>query len=77
VFLHLQPYKKTSIKVAHCQKLAPKFYGPYTNLKCLGSVAYKLALPNHFKLHPIFHVSFLNKVIGTTFQTQTSLELDK
>jgi hypothetical protein len=30
VFLRLQPYKKTSLKVEHCQKLAPKFYGPYT-----------------------------------------------
>lgn len=30
VFLHLQPYKQTSLKANHCQKLAPKFYGPYT-----------------------------------------------
>jgi hypothetical protein len=41
-------------------------------------VAYHLALPNHSKLHPIFHVSFLKKVIGTKFQTQTNLpELDE
>jgi hypothetical protein len=33
VFLRLQPYKKTSLKVEHCQKLTPKFYGPYTILK--------------------------------------------
>jgi hypothetical protein len=36
VFLRLQPYKKTSLKAEHCQKLAPKFYGPYTVLKCVG-----------------------------------------
>ena len=36
VFLRLQPYKKTSLKAEHCQKLAPKFYGPYTVLKRLG-----------------------------------------
>jgi hypothetical protein len=33
VFLRLQPYKQTFLKVEHCQKLAPKFYGPYTILK--------------------------------------------
>jgi hypothetical protein len=36
VFPWLQPYKKTSLKVKHCQKLAPKFYGPYTVLKHVG-----------------------------------------
>jgi hypothetical protein len=36
VFLQLQPYKQTSLKVEHCQKLAPKFYGPYTVLKHVG-----------------------------------------
>jgi hypothetical protein len=30
VFLRLQPYKQNSLKAEHCQKLAPKFYGPYT-----------------------------------------------
>jgi hypothetical protein len=29
VFLRMQPYKKTSLKAEHCQKLAPIFYGPY------------------------------------------------
>jgi hypothetical protein len=47
-------------------------------LKRMGLVAYLLALPNHSNLHPIFHVSFLKKVFGTKFQTQTSLpELDE
>jgi hypothetical protein len=78
VFLRLQPYKKKSIKVKHCHKLAPKFYGPYTILKCVGQVAYQLALPGHSKLHPVFHVSCLKKVIGTKCQIQTHLpELDK
>jgi hypothetical protein len=36
VFLRLQPYKQTSLKDEHCQKLAPKFYGPYTIIKHVG-----------------------------------------
>jgi hypothetical protein len=73
VFLRLQPYKQTSLKVEQCQKLAPKFYGPYTVLKHVGQVAYQLALPSQLKLHPVFHVSCLKKVIGTRCQIQTNL----
>jgi hypothetical protein len=36
VFLCLQPYKQNSLKDEHCQKLVPKFYGPYTVLKHVG-----------------------------------------
>jgi hypothetical protein len=39
----------------------------------VGQVIYQLALPSQSKLHPIFHVSCLNKVIGTRFQIQTNL----
>jgi hypothetical protein len=78
VFLRLQPYKKNSLKDEHCQKLAPTFYGPYTILKHVGQVAYELSFPSHSKVHTIFHLSFLKKVIGTKCQTQRNLpELDK
>jgi hypothetical protein len=35
-FLRLQPYKNNSLKVEYCQKIAPKFYGPYTVIKHVG-----------------------------------------
>jgi hypothetical protein len=31
VFLRLQPYKKTSLKVEHFQKLSPKFWSLYNS----------------------------------------------
>jgi hypothetical protein len=78
VILQLQPYNQNSLKVDHCQKMVPKFYGPYIILKYVGKVAYQLSFPSHSKLHPIFHVSFLKKVIGTKCQNQTNLlELDE
>jgi hypothetical protein len=73
VFLRVQPYKQTSLKAEHFQKLAPKFYGPYTMLKHVGQVTYQLALLSHSKLHPFFHVSCLKKVIGAKCQIQTNL----
>jgi hypothetical protein len=73
VFLRLQPYKQTSLKAEHYQKLAPKFYGPYTILKCVGQVTYQLALPINSKIHIVFHVSCLKKVIGAKCQIQTNL----
>eukprot|EP00253_Pinus_taeda_P029353 PITA_29353 len=78
VFLRLQPYKQTSLKDKGCQKLSPKFYGPYQVLQRIGEVAYKLALPPTIKIHPVFHVSCLKKVIGNNCRIQTSLlELDE
>jgi hypothetical protein len=73
VILGLQPYKKNSLKADHCQKLVPKFYGPYIVLKHVGQVAYILSFPIHSNLHHVFHVPYLKKVIGTKFQTQTNL----
>ena len=58
--------------------MAPKFYGPYQIIKCIGSVAYKLALPATSKIHPVFHVSSLKKVVGQNCRVQTILlELDE
>jgi hypothetical protein len=64
VFLQLQPYKQTSLRDDHFQKLEPKFYGLYTVLKHVGQVSYQLYFPSHSKLHPMFHISCLKKLIG-------------
>ena len=46
------------------EKLAPKYFGPYTIIQQINSVAYKLALLPESRLHPVFHVSQLKQMLG-------------
>jgi hypothetical protein len=79
VFLRLQPYKQMSLKKAKKDnKLSPKYYGPYKVLQKIGTMAYKLELPASSRVHPVFHVPCLKKVIGHKIPVQTIFpELDK
>ena len=59
-------------------KLPPKYYGPYKVLQNIGTMAYKLELPASSRVHPVFHVSYLKKVIGENLPIQTIFpELDE
>ena len=60
VFLHLQPYKKSSLEDKGNQTLTPYITSPYTVLQNIGYVAYKLALSP----------SRIQHVIGTNISTQ-------
>jgi hypothetical protein len=71
VYLKLQPYRQKSIARRSSQKLALKFYRPYSVLKKIGSVAYKLPLPPTASIHPVFHVSQLKKHIGNKIVQST------
>jgi len=74
VFLWLQSYKQMSLKKAKKDnKLSPKYDGPYKVLQKIGTMAYKLELPASSQVPPVFHVSFLKKVVGDKVPVQTIL----
>jgi hypothetical protein len=79
VFLRLQPYKQMSLKQSKKDnKLSPKYYGPYKVLQNIGNMAYKLELSASSRVHPVFHVLCLKKVIGNKIPVQTIFpELDE
>ena len=79
MFLRLQLYKQISLKnTKKDNKLSPNYYGPYKVLQKIGSMAYKLELPASSRVHPIFHVFCLKKVISDKLPIQMILpELDE
>ena len=64
VFVRLQLYKQLSLKQQGKNKLAPKFYGPYQIIRKISNVAYELKLPETSRIHNVFHVSNLKKLLG-------------
>lgn len=68
VYLKLQPYVQSSLAPRANQKLAFKFFGPFSVIGKVGPVAYRLKLPSSSTIHDVFHVSQLKKAISADTQ---------
>ena len=55
-------------KHSHSRKLYPKYLGPFPITKKVNDVAYKLQLPSHMTIHPVFHVNLLKGYIHGKMQ---------
>jgi RNase H-like domain found in reverse transcriptase/Reverse transcriptase (RNA-dependent DNA polymerase)/Integrase zinc binding domain/Chromo (CHRromatin Organisation MOdifier) domain/Retroviral aspartyl protease len=49
-----------------CKKLDYRKIGPFTIIEKINEVAFKLDLPTRFLIHPVFHISLLEKFIPST-----------
>jgi len=61
VFIKFSPIKG-AIRFGKTGKLAPRYIGPFRVLERIGTVAYRIELPERMSgIHNVFHVSHLRK----------------
>ena len=64
VYIKLRLYKQQSMVHRSSLKLSAKFFGSYLVVEKIGQVAYRVALPERAKIHPVSHVSQLKHHVG-------------
>ncbi|CAN1862455.1 hypothetical protein LINPERHAP1_LOCUS43946, partial [Linum perenne] len=58
VMVKLYPYRFKHLKNVH-KGLLRRYEGHFLVVKKIGRVAYKIEVPSHLEIHPVFHVSQL------------------
>jgi len=81
VYMKIRPYRRRLMASCPNEKLAPRFYNLFAMEKKIGQVAYKVAQPATYNIHPVFHVSQLRKAnealqAFTDISSQPSEELE-
>jgi hypothetical protein len=57
VYLKVQPYAQSSVMPHANHKLSYKYFRPFEVLETIGTVAYRLKLPDSAAIQPMVHVS--------------------
>jgi hypothetical protein len=57
-----------------CEKLSERKIGPFIVKRQINSVAYELQLPEHLRIHTIFHCSLLEPYVYSNIQDRPRLE---
>ncbi|XP_049397431.1 uncharacterized protein LOC125861617 [Solanum stenotomum] len=58
VLVKFNPRQFKALRSVH-QNLVRKYEGPFKIIAKVGKISYKVELPPHFKIHPVFHASVL------------------
>jgi hypothetical protein len=75
VFIKLQPYVQLSTVQRSNHKLSFRYFGPYSITKKINPVAYEVKLPETSKIHPVFQVLQLRRVLKSGMHASTQLPL--
>ena len=76
VFLKLSP-RKGVVRFGKRGKLNPRYIGPFEIVDGIGSVAYRLDLPEEFsRVHNVFHISMLRKYIPDSSHVLETPEIE-
>ncbi|KAK1609631.1 hypothetical protein QYE76_033304 [Lolium multiflorum] len=71
--IFLQGHRNEQLQCSAISAQELSYFGPYPISKCINPVAYEVQLPPEAKIHPVFHVSQLRKVLKQGMHASSTL----